>query len=187
MIIHTCNRYRFMNAWTNKHMCSCVRVCCYAPDVSAGPFSAVIRRCREIFNRWECGFHWKLWCHWLKGLRRRRVVVIMQVPGIRAQLFIYTYYHMRCYRQYVDLYLYFCVGVMLSCAADDIGECFSSSFSFKKCILINILLRFYWDYTGRSALGQVKTLHRKATRHHLKQCRITDAYMRHRESVVKLW
>ena len=56
-------------------------------------------------------------------------------------------------------------------------------FAFKQCILSNILLRFRWDYTGRSALGQMEAYHQKATRHHLKQCRTTDAYMRHRASV----
>ena len=31
--------------------------------------------------------------------------------------------------------------------------------SFKQCIVSNILLRFCWDYTGRSALGQVEACH----------------------------
>ena len=83
-------------------------VCCYAPDFRTGTFIAAIGRCSEIFSRWECGFHWKLCCRWLEGLRRRRVAVIMQGHRIRAHPFIYIQYHMRCYRQNIDLYLYFC-------------------------------------------------------------------------------
>ena len=91
--------------------------------------------------------------------------------------------NMRWYRQCIDLCLYFCMGswchVLLIISANVI----SPFFSLKQCILMNILLSFYWDDTGPSALGQVKARHRKATRHHLKQCRTTDAYMRHRASV----
>ena len=66
-----------------------INVCFYAPDFRTGTFIAAILRCREVFSRWECGFHWKLCCCWLEGLRRRRVAVIMQGPGICAHLFIY--------------------------------------------------------------------------------------------------
>ena len=38
--------------------------CCYAPDFRTGTFIAAIRSCREVFSRWECGFHWKLCCCW---------------------------------------------------------------------------------------------------------------------------
>ena len=144
-------------------------VCCYAPDFRTGTFIAVIRRCREVFSRWECGFHWKLCYCWLEGLRRRRVAVIMQGQGIRAHLFIYIYYHMRCMGSRFNMLLMISANVFFC--------------SFKQCIVSNILLRFCWDYTGRSALGQVETCHQKVTRHHLKQCRTTDAYMRHRASV----
>ena len=123
------------------------------------------------------------WCCWLEGLRRRRVAAIMQGQGIHAHLFIYIWYHMRCYTQYIDLCLYFCMGswfhVLLKISANVFFFLF---FSFKQCIVSNTLLRFCWDYTGRSALGQVEACHQKATRHHLKQCRTTDAYMRHRAS-----
>ena len=158
-------------------------VCCYAPDFRTGTFIAVIRRCREVFSRWECGFHWKLCCCWLEGVRRRRVAVIMQGQVIRAHLFIYIYYHMRCYRQNIDLCLYFCMGSWFNVLLMISANVFFLFFSFKQCIVSNILLRFCWDYTGRSALGQVEACHQKATRHHLKQCRTTDAYMRHRASV----
>ena len=32
-------------------------VCCNAPDFRTGTFIAAIRRCREVFSQWECGFH----------------------------------------------------------------------------------------------------------------------------------
>ena len=66
-----------------------IRVCCNAPDFHSGTFVAAIRRCPEVFSGWECGFHWKLCCCWLEGLRRGRVAVIMQGQGIRAHLFIH--------------------------------------------------------------------------------------------------
>ena len=107
----------------------------------------------------------------------------MQGQGIHAHLFIYIWYHMRCYTQYIDLCLYFCMGswfhVLLMISANVFFFLF---FSFKQCIVSNILLKFCWIYTGRSALGQVEACHQKATRHHLKQCRTTDAYMRQRAS-----
>ena len=88
-------------------------VCCYAPDFRTGTFIAAIRRCREVFSRWECGFHWKLCYCWLEGLRRRRVAVIMQGQGIRAHLFVYIYYHMRCMGSWFNVLLMISANVFL--------------------------------------------------------------------------
>ena len=116
-----------------------------------GPLIAVIRRCREVFSRWEHWFHWKLCCCWLEGLRRRRVAVIMQDQGIRAHLFIYIYYHMRCYRQNIDLCLYFCMGSWFNVLLMISANVFFS-FSF---LLNNVLwVTFYWDFAEIILVGQ---------------------------------
>ena len=36
--------------------------------------------CRKSFSQWECSFHWKLHCHWLKGLWQCQIVVVIQGP-----------------------------------------------------------------------------------------------------------
>ena len=70
------------------------------------------RRCREVFSRWECGFYWKLCCCWLEGLRRRRVAVIMQGPGIRAHL-LYTFTVICDVIDKILIYVYISVWVMI--------------------------------------------------------------------------
>ena len=158
-------------------------MCCYAPDFRTG----------TLLLRSGVAVPW--------GLQPVRVQILLKavlplVGGIAAASgrcnntgprntcpSLYT--HLLSYALIKAIYWFmstFLHGVMISWAADNVGECFFPFFSFKQCILINILLRFYWDYTGRSARGQVKVWH-QATRHHLKQCRTTDAYMRHRASV----
>ena len=37
-------------------------------------------RCSKTFSQWERSFHWKLRCHWLKGLRQRLNAVVIQDP-----------------------------------------------------------------------------------------------------------
>ena len=39
--------------------------------------NTVIWRCRKTFSQGDCFCHWKLRCHWLRGLRRRQIGVIM--------------------------------------------------------------------------------------------------------------
>ena len=125
-------------------------VCCYAPDFRTGTFIAVIRRCREVFSRWECGFHWKLCCYWLEGLRRRRVAVIMQGQGIPAHLFIYIYYHMRCYRRNIDLCLYICMGSWFNVLMMMSANVFSFSFHLNNVLWVT----FYWDFAEIILVGQ---------------------------------
>ena len=44
-----------------------------------GPcITTAIWRCRETLSQWECSFHWKLRCHWLKGLWQRHIAVVIQ-------------------------------------------------------------------------------------------------------------
>ena len=102
MIIHKCKRYRFTHTWTNKPMS--VLLCtgrlyrdlyCCDPELPWGLQSVRLRISLKAV---------------VEGLRRRRVAVIMQGQGIRAHLFIYILYHMRCYWQYIDLCLYLCMG-----------------------------------------------------------------------------
>ena len=37
--------------------------------------------CRKSFSHWKHSFHWKLLCHWLKGLRQRHIAVVIQDPA----------------------------------------------------------------------------------------------------------
>ena len=45
----------------------------------AGPCSTITTwQWRNNFSQWQHSFHWKLCCHWLKSLRQRQIVAIMQ-------------------------------------------------------------------------------------------------------------
>ena len=37
--------------------------------------------CHKNFSQWEHSFLWKLRCHWLKGLRLRKIAVVRRGPG----------------------------------------------------------------------------------------------------------
>ena len=39
-------------------------------------------RCRKTLSQWEPSFHWKLRCHWLRGLRKREIPLVIQGPGL---------------------------------------------------------------------------------------------------------
>ena len=39
--------------------------------------------CHKPFSQWECSFHWKLHCHWLKGLKHCQIIVVIQGPGVK--------------------------------------------------------------------------------------------------------
>ena len=148
MIIHKCNRYQFTHTWTNKHMRECVVM--HQTFVPGPSCCDPTLPCHEVFSRWECRFYWKLCCRWLEGLRRRRVAVIIQGQGIRAHLFIHLYYHMRWYRQYIDLCLHFCMGSWFHELLIMSANVFSLSF-----LLNNVFWStFYWDFTEIILVGQ---------------------------------
>ena len=53
----------------------------------AGPYlTTATWRCRENFSQWERSFLWKLRCHWLKGLRQRKIAVVRQGPEYQMRM-----------------------------------------------------------------------------------------------------
>ena len=47
--------------------------------------TVVIWCCHKTFSQWQCSFHWKLHCHWLKGLWQRQITVIIQDPELKKK------------------------------------------------------------------------------------------------------
>ena len=50
-------------------------------DVTWPYIITVIWCCHKTFSQWDCSFHWKLCCHWLKGLWQCQIIVVVHGPG----------------------------------------------------------------------------------------------------------
>ena len=51
-------------------------------------------RRRKTFSQWERGFHWKQFCHWLKGLQQHQIDVVILGPDLAwANLIWYLLFH----------------------------------------------------------------------------------------------
>ena len=73
--------------------------------------TTVTWRCHNNFSQWERSFHWKLRCHWLKGLRQRQIAV---GPGVSISQtvyeliirILYKYILLICYKWLIGLARY---------------------------------------------------------------------------------
>ena len=61
--------------------------CSYLLPFSHRDSTFAIWRCCKTFSQRECSFHWKLRCHWLKGLRQLHITVVMQGHGLLVYLY----------------------------------------------------------------------------------------------------